>query len=362
MTIKAELKFEDITKALDLVRTFITKYKRGYTLEVKGNIVKFSSDFKEEMNSPTEIVDAMKGASEIISLICVDTIEEKEEEKDETSESSETSETSESTESSETPKNKKRKGNDVLPKRKDPIKPSDLTSEIPEIEIIAKKAVDLDGYVQDVLEFFNLKNSKNYDLFKEVFKASLNLDEISWTTIQEKLNREVTASDQVVLGNKFSKKLKELKLNFKPLEVIGIVSSYKQLIGEQKSESESGESDNKSDNESDIPILSKIFEDINSEGKTKEDIVKQILVDMGLEEEDYRAGLRIIAITNAAVLSESDSEKWEEIFDNANIEDMDSLNSRMELSTFINNFAKNNGYDKEITVLDFVKCLRENII
>ena len=334
MIIKAELKFEDITKALDLVRTFIAKYKNGYTLEIKGDIVKFSADFNEEKDSPTEIVDAMKGASEITSLICDNTIEEKKDEKSNKEDIKD--------ESSEVPKNKK---------RKDPIKPSNSTLEIPELETIAKQAGNLQDYVQAVLEFFNLKNSKNADLFREVFKASLNLEEFSWTTIQEKLNREVTASDQIVLGNKFSKKLKGLNLNFKPLEVIGIVSSYKQFVEETSKNSES-----------DIPILSKIFEDINSEGKTKEDIVKQILVNMGLEEEDYRAGLRIIAITNAAVLSESDSEKWEEIFNNANIEDMDSLSSRMELSTFINNFAKNNGYDKEITVLDFVKCLRENII
>ena len=228
--------------------------------------------------------------------------------------------------------------------------------------------MDFETYIKEVLEWFDLQKPEKQQLYVDFFIAMKNVEVISWDEINKNMNGVFNTFDKKCFSKKFNDKLGYLGEKLSILSVAKMIVSYADVIGKKldnpknnESQSDETQVDKPLDEQIEIPCLNEIFNKIDKMKPFKERI-RQVLVEMGLDEQDYTVGLRLIEVSYAAVIVNTQELTWDNVLEKANIELEDHSKVRAELSNFIRTFMKNNGYNENaLRAMDFLKILKQKI-
>lgn len=200
---------------------------------------------------------------------------------------------------------------------------------IPQIHAIADTCTSYQQLAAKVIEW--LGNQKRASYLKDVFEVAATVDKVSWTLIEEEL-RNRGYNNPFAVRNPTSvevtRKLTELQIHCSFIALVEYVAKYK------------------------------AYDFRSNIGKK----VREILREMGIEEELLGLRQEITDVAIAAVMAEPEKVNMREICTAAGCgrDENDIMDARMNFSSFINEFLEKKGMEM-MTAEEFIIKLREAI-
>ena len=270
-----------------------------------------------------------------------------------------------------------------------PRKVADLEMvNVPKLEEIAKNAESFEHFAKLVAEYLEI--NKRQDFFKELVFVATEVENVSWREVDKALkDKNVVHSqwDKISISQQVTEKLRDYSATLLPLlytlrqyknysfgcaiesvtetvdELVTetVDNSVTEKVTETITESEDTTSKNRVKMECmpEIPVFEEV---LGSVDKTQpiEERVKYVLSAMGWNESNKKMQKEIFEVTNVAVRVKEMS--LDDIFLRAEIPEESSLEVRMELSQFINDFVGKYDSDKKVRLLDFLEQLQKVVI
>ena len=217
-------------------------------------------------------------------------------------------------------KGKPKKGS--KPKRKAPAM-------IPQIQEILVTCTSYQQFTAKVIQWLGIPKRASY--LKDVFEVAASVDKVKWPTIEKELGNRGYKNPFAVRNPtsvEVTKKLTELQIDCSFMALVDYVAKYKAY-------------------------------DFSSNIKQK---VREILREMGIQEELLGLRQEITDVAIAAVMAESENVDMIQICTAAGCgkNEDDILDAKMNFSNFINNFLEKKGMDM-MTAEEFIGRLRKAI-
>jgi len=217
-----------------------------------------------------------------------------------------------------------------------------------------------------------LEMDKRHEFFVNLAIMASEVEKITWKSLMEGLEKKgipCSQWDKIWTTSQVSEKLKNENATILPL--LKAMAKYKNFsfvsesLEKEIPKQEAVIEEKRTDNDVKIECASKnssLEEILSSVDKTQpiEERVRYVLNAMGLKEKSELEQQQIFEFANTAVRVERMN--YDIIFLKANIQMEESMNARMTLSTFVNDFVKKYGSNKKVKVLDFLKQLQKNIM
>lgn len=266
----------------------------------------------------------------------------------------------------EEPKKKRAK---ATSDKKDETK-KDKDVKIPKLDEFAQKVTTFEAFVNAVATW--LEMDKRHDFFVNLAIMASEVEKITWKSLVEGLEKKgipCSQWDKIWTTRQVSEKLKNENVTILALlkamtkyNPFYLTSKYlnKECVKQETAvEEKNSNKETKMESDSEISALQNIFNSVDKT-QTVEERVSYVLNEMGLEMKSESERLQIFELVNTAVKVERMN--FDIIFLKANIPMEESMNARMNLSTFVNDFVKKYDSSKKVKVLDFLKQLQENIM
>ena len=241
--------------------------------------------------------------------------------------------------------------------------------DIPELKEIAKKASSFENFVKLVAQW--LEMDKRQEFFEKLEIAATEVEKLSWKELEKALKQKgiiYGAWDKIWCSKKVSEKLQKDSITILPL--LNEIAQYKEYPFKQLEDEVLSEEIHKLEGGikprvkmNCMPEIKHFEEILASVDMTKsvEERLRYVLEAMGLRKKSAQAQEWILEMANTAL--KKGKIAFDIIFVETNIPMENSIEAKMEFSSFINEFAKKHQKEcKNIKLLTFLTELQKIIM
>ena len=233
-------------------------------------------------------------------------------------------------------------------------------TDVPILNEISNQAVSFDDFVTKVGKWLEMQSLQ--DIFVNIVQVSCTMEHISWNPIEEALaKKNITFSHSIKM--KINKKVTtKLKGYFsRTLSFLQALKDYKDYsFGQAKIEEQPVSIQPvKMDCMPGIEAFNRALQETLTMD-SREDKVNHILSTMGIDKEAPAKKYLLASIFRTAI--EQENIDLNSVFDSINIPEENRNERLMMLSTFINNYLKENGCGELVKAVDFLRDLRKVVL